>query len=262
MIAVFDSGVGGLTVAKSLKIQYPALPLLYVGDTARYPWGNKSPAVIRKYCDQFVNYFQKKNINRIIIACNTASTFAGSYLRDHYRQVTFFDVIDPVMKTLTKQFQQRKISKVGIIGTRGTIASHVYQSKIKQLSSAIKIQSRACPLLVPLVEENFHDHPATSLILKHYLQHFTNIDHLILGCTHYPLLQAQIQELLGPKVKLLSSAREIAKQIKLNPNDFSPNRPDEYFFTDCSSHYHELTSRIMDQSIKVKQLPLSQINQC
>jgi glutamate racemase len=212
MIGVFDSGIGGLTVVKSLMEYLPGYDIVYFGDTARTPYGSKSPDTVVGYALENIDFLLSQGSKIIVMACNTASSVAAERAAVQFKQ-TIFEVIAPAVEITVKHSKHQRI---GIIGTRATINSGVYEKKIKALSPEAKVYSIACPLLVPLVEEGWTKKPETAMIIKKYLHPLKvrQIDTLILGCTHYPLLNEKIQRKIGKKVKVIDSSWAVAKTVK------------------------------------------------
>lgn len=212
MIGIFDSGVGGLTAVREIFKKLPDYQIVYFGDTARTPYGTKSKETIIRYAREDAKFLLDKGAKIIIIACNTASAVASSVLREEFK-VPIFEVIGPAIE---RAVAVTKNKKVGVIGTRATIGSGVYEELIKKNNIEIQVTSQACPLLVPLVEECWLDKPETKRIVKKYLQPLKNkqIDTLILGCTHYPALKNIIQSRVGRRVKLVDSAEEVVSELK------------------------------------------------
>jgi glutamate racemase len=209
-IGVFDSGVGGLTVVKALRDTLPGERIVYVGDTARVPYGNKSHKSIIEFSRQNVSFLLGKGVAMVVVACNTASAVALPSLRESFA-VPITGVIDAgVRKALSLSRTQR----IGVIGTYRTIKSDAYKNALAVLAPDVTVVQKACPLFVPIVEENFHAHPATRLIIREYLDGIADaIDTLILGCTHYPLLMAEIATLY-PRLALVDSATAVAEETK------------------------------------------------
>lgn len=208
-IGVFDSGVGGLTVLKQLCLAFPAQSWIYLGDTARLPYGTKSGFTIRAYTEENLHFLNQFNCQAFIIACNSAS---AQFSQDSYNALPVFKVIRP---GATSALHETRNGKVGIIGTKATINSKVYEHELRAMGYQGEIFAQACPLFVPLVEEGlFHD-PATDLIIDRYLRPMkeAGIDTLILGCTHYPLLYQALKIYFGQRVTLVSSERELAQQL-------------------------------------------------
>lgn len=208
-IGIFDSGIGGLTVLKALCHNYPNENFIYLGDTARLPYGSKSPQTIRKYSEQNVQFLIHQKVKAIVIACNSAST---QFPEKSYHGVPIYNVIDPGS---AKAIATTKNKRIGVIGTRATISSDIYRQKIKALDSEAQVFSQHCPLFVPLAEEGWHDDPITSLISFRYLQNLLtkDIDVLIMGCTHYPLLKKSLSTIMGPDVALVDSGQTIAENL-------------------------------------------------
>lgn len=210
-IGVFDSGVGGLTVVKELSALLPCENIVYFGDTARVPYGNKSMPAIRRFSLEIAQFLESLRVKIIVVACNTASALALDYLR---RQITVpvIGVIDPGVRGALKH---APAGKIGVIGTRATIRSGAYQTRIHQLKRDCMVYSKSCPLLVPLVEENLLAAPVTEIALEMYLTELRDADleTLILACTHYPLLKKPISDFLGSSVHLVDSAFETAVEV-------------------------------------------------
>ena len=235
-IGVFDSGLGGLTAIKQLIRFLPKEDIIYLGDTARLPYGNKSKRTIIKFSTQNTLYLLRFNVKLIVIACNTSSSFALNALKKNYK-IPIIGVIEPGVR---KALELTGNKRIGVIGTNATIGSNAYQKRILKADSSIKIFAQSCPLFVPLVEEGWLEEKATSNIIRKYLAPLKNkgIDTLILGCTHYPLLKSSIKKIMGPAVKLVDSAREVALSAKqlLDEKDIASgqNRKGEikFFLTD------------------------------
>lgn len=211
-IGIFDSGVGGLTVAREIMRQLPGESLVYFGDTARVPYGSKSKNTVCKYSRQIVNFLMTKQVKAIVIACNTASALAVGEIREAV-EVPVIDVVEPGAHMAAASTKNKSI---GILGTESTIKSGIYEKYLHQLDSEITVVSKACPLFVPLVEEGLLEDRVTEDIVGRYLHEMKEyeIDALVLGCTHYPLLRGVIGREVGEKVKLVNPAYETAKSLK------------------------------------------------
>ncbi|MBF0490546.1 MAG: glutamate racemase [Candidatus Omnitrophica bacterium] len=211
-IGVFDSGLGGLTVVKELFMSLPEENIIYFGDTARVPYGTKSRETIIRYSREIVSVLLKHKVKMIVVACNTASSLALDVLQKEC-PVPIIGVIDPGAK---KAALSTKSKKVGIIATQSTVKSGKYAKRLKDFEPKVHVISQPCPLFVPLVEEGWFDHDITFRVAKEYLADFKKegIDTLILGCTHYPLLRKTIARVMGSKVTLIDSAREVAMEVK------------------------------------------------
>ncbi|MDH5298483.1 MAG: glutamate racemase [Desulfobulbaceae bacterium] len=212
MIGIFDSGVGGMTVAKAVEQTLPDYRLIYFGDLARTPYGSKSPETITDYARQDTEFLLSRGAKLIIIACNTAASIASDVLRREF-DVPIFEVITPAV---AKAVATSRTGRIGVIGTRATINSNVYEQKIKELNSEASIFSQPCPLLVPLVEEGWLDKRETKMILRRYLAPLKRqqVDTLVLGCTHYPLLNDLIQPRVGKRTRVIDSSQEVAADLK------------------------------------------------
>lgn len=210
MIGIFDSGIGGLTVVRALKALRPDLSFVYLGDTARTPYGTKSPETIRRYSEEAAGFLAKKGARAVIIACNTASSLATGHLREKFPGLPVFEVVAPAVEAA---LSASKNGRIGVIGTRATIGSGIYEQRLRAGRRDVEVFSRPAPLLVSLVEEGWIDTPETSAIVGKYVAPLREeeIDTLILGCTHYPLLKRTIAERLGPQVRLIDSAEAAAK---------------------------------------------------
>jgi glutamate racemase len=212
-IGVFDSGVGGLTVARELMRQLPRESVLYVGDTARVPYGPKSPDTVRRYSREIAAFLLDEGVKAVVVACNTATAHALDVLRQEI-PVPVVGVVEPGARAAVDEADAPTSSprRIGVIGTVGTIRSGAYERAIRALDPGAVIAARACPLFVPLVEEGWLDHEATELVAREYLTPLREqqVDAVVLGCTHYPLLRPLIGRVMGPDVRLIDSARETA----------------------------------------------------
>lgn len=211
-IGVFDSGLGGLTVAREIIRQIPDEKIVYFGDTARVPYGSKSKGTIIHYVEQILNFLKTKEVKAIVIACNTASAYALEEVRGNV-DVPIVGVVKPGARVAAAATKNRK---VGVIGTEGLVKSGLYTSFIQEIDPAIQVFAKACPLFVPLVEEGWWKDPITTDIAKRYLEEMKQeqVDTLIMGCTHYPLLRSTIREVMGPNVNLINPAYETAVEIR------------------------------------------------
>jgi len=211
-IGVFDSGIGGLTVVRELIRQLPHESLIYFGDTARVPYGNKSPETVRRYSREILEFLVSRDVKLVVVACNTASAHALEELR-RLAPVKVEGVIEPGARAAVAASRG---GRIGVIGTAGTVASGAYTRAIEQAADGrVQVAAQACPLFVPLVEEGWLDHAATRLIAEEYLAPLRahDIDTLVLGCTHYPLLKPLLSSLLGPSITLIDSAEQTAAAV-------------------------------------------------
>ena len=224
-IGVFDSGVGGLTVVREIVRQLPGENIVYFGDTARVPYGSKSPSTVIHFSKQIARFLQSQNVKAIVIACNTASALALEELQRDFD----LPIIGVVVPGARAAVETTKMGKVGIVGTDATIRSGVYTNIISGMNSNIEVFEKACPLFVPLVEEGFRDHSVTREIIDYYLQEVkeSDIDTMILGCTHYPLLRSRIMEYLGDDIQIVNPAYETTMDLKkiLIDNDIENQMP-------------------------------------
>ncbi len=211
-IGVFDSGVGGLTVAREIMRQLPKEDIVYFGDTARVPYGSKSKDNIIRYSRQIVRFLQTKDVKAIVIACNTASALALDIVRNE----TDIPVLGVVVPGAKSALQATRTKKIGVIGTEATIRSEMYTKVMKEMEPDVEVTGKACPLFVPLVEEGFAKHHVTEEIIEYYLKSMkeSDIDTLILGCTHYPLLRSGIRAYMGEEVNIVNPAYETAMNLK------------------------------------------------
>jgi glutamate racemase len=211
-LGVFDSGVGGLTVVRALRELLPSESMVYLGDTARVPYGSKSPDTIRRFATEDTQFLLNQGVKAVVVACNTATAHALPDLQRSFR-VPVIGVVEPgVEATLSDP----ECERVGIIGTSGTIRSCAYQHAIAMRRPDVRVEASATPLLVPFIEEGWLDHPALKSVLRDYLKPMLEkgIDTLVLGCTHYPLLVPVLKRLLGQKVRLVDSASTCAAHVK------------------------------------------------
>jgi glutamate racemase len=210
-IGVFDSGIGGLTVAHEIIRQLPHESIVYFGDTARVPYGPKSPETVCRYSREIAAFLQGQDVKAIVIACNTATAHALPALRDEL-PIPVIGVVEPGARAAVRASRG---GHIGVIGTAGTIRSGAYERAIRAIDPDVRVTARACPLLVPLVEEGWLDHPITRQVAQEYIRPLIDeqIDTLVLGCTHYPLLKQMLCRELGPAVNLIDSAAETAATL-------------------------------------------------
>jgi glutamate racemase len=250
-IGIFDSGVGGLTVAKRIFRLLPKEDVIYFGDTARYPYGPRSKEIIRKFSRQNINFLLSQKVKFIVVACNTASALALDDLeKDH--QIPMIGVIKPGASASVKATRN---GRIGVIGTLGTISSDAYRKAIHKIDSKMKVYSVPCPLLVSLAEEGYINKEATYLITREYLEPLIKkkVDALVLGCTHYPLLKKVISKIMGREVKLIDSAEETAMEVKkvltqkglVKGTNQRPSR--RFFVSDVPDRFVEVGERFLSE---------------
>jgi glutamate racemase len=268
MIGVFDSGLGGLTVLKALIKKLPAYDYLYLGDNARTPYGNKSQAVIYEYTRQAVAWLFNEGCYLIILACNTASAKAlrkiqQEWLPKHYPKRRVLGVVIPVAEATV---ERTRYGRIGVIGTRATINSKIYEAELNKLKPGLEIHVRATPLLVPLVEESWVSKPETNIILKKYLRPLKekHVDTLILGCTHYPFLQKDIERVMGKNCQILDAPAIVAAKLEDYLKRHSEietklhkNKKRIFYTTDKAGRFKTNAQKFFGQGIdNVKQISL------
>ena len=210
-VGVFDSGVGGLTVAREIMRNLPSEKIVYFGDTARVPYGSKSRETIIRYSRQIIRFLQEQQVKAIVVACNTASAFALDAVRDEF-DIPIIGVIEPGARVAAEKTRNKR---VGVIGTVGTVGSKIHAEYLKEFDPEITVFAKACPLFVPLVEEGWLHDPVTEEVAARYLKELQDkdVDTLILGCTHYPLLRSTIRKIMGDGVCLVNPAYETALEL-------------------------------------------------
>ena len=257
MIGIFDSGVGGMTVAKAVEQLLPEHPLLYLGDIARTPYGPKSPKTIEEYSIENARFLINKGAKVIVIACNSASSVATDRLRKECN-IPIYEVITPAVE---KAVEQSNSGRIGVIGTRATIDSGLYEKLIKRKNTSATVISHACPLLVSLVEEGWLNKRETKMILRRYLNFFKDyqIDTLVLGCTHYPLLTHLIQHRIGKRVTLIDSSKATANYLqksltadnRLHPVSGHTVSKNKYYVTDLTQTAERVANIIFKRRVEL-----------
>lgn len=248
-IGIFDSGLGGLTVLKVLAKRFPEESFCYLGDIARLPYGNKSPETIRKYGLQILKFLKEQNVKALIIACNSASTVFLN--EDNFEGIPLLNVIGPGAEAALRVSEDKRVA---ILGTSATIRSHAYELTLKKLDPKAEVIEKACPLFVPLVEEGLIEDPITELVAERYLKEIKEkkIQTVILGCTHYPILKADLKKVLGNKVELVESGEVLGQRLeklfargeltKASHN----SRQIRVCITDLTDHFERLAHQLMD----------------
>ena len=253
-IGVFDSGIGGLTVVKALVEELPSESVVYFGDTARVPYGTKSKSTIVKFSLENVEFLLRFGVKCIVIACNTSSSWALPTLRKYFK-VPIIGVIRPGSVAAVRQTRNKRI---GVVGTRATIDSKAYEQTIQRLDPTIKVFSHSCPLFVPLVEEGWLNGSVAGVVAQQYLEPLKqqDIDTLVLGCTHYPLLAPTIAQVMGEGVTLVDSAKQTVAEVRgvlLSVDQLCDGRsPPRYrfFVTDEPSHFVHVGERFLERPIR------------
>ncbi|MBF0426180.1 MAG: glutamate racemase [Magnetococcales bacterium] len=256
-IGVFDSGVGGLTVFKAIARRFPAESLVYLGDTARVPYGSKSARTVERYTLQVGAFLLRRGVKGVVVACNTASALGLDALRAHCA-VPSLGVIEPGCRMA---LESSPGGRIGVIGTRSTIASRAYPSALMRANPRVHVVCAPCPLFVPLVEEGWTRHPATRLVVSETLAPLRreSMDTLILGCTHYPLLKEIIQEVMGPEIRLIDSAAAVARELDRHlGHDILPAPPGhartlDFLVTDVADRFQDV-ARLFLEEIPVVQV--------
>ena len=255
-IGIFDSGVGGLTVLKALRRKLPHRDFVYLGDTARVPYGRKPAAMVAEFAYGITEFLRRADVEGVVIACNTASAAALPELSEHFH-FPIWGVIEPGVEAAGRKTRS---GQVGVIGTKGAIASGAYQRRLEQ--RGLTVWARACPMLVHIVEEGLANSPESELLLRHYLDGRADIDTLILGCTHYPLLRDAIERVVGDSVALVDSAEALAQTVNgsmgAEPISGRPGRIVHFVTGDPLAFAH--TSQVIGEvEGKVVPLPVTEL---
>lgn len=254
-IGVFDSGIGGLTVVKELNKLLPNERIIYFGDTARVPYGNKSRETVIHYSLQIAYFLLKKKIKMLVVACNTASSVSLPTLKRHLH-IPIIGVIEPGSKAASLV---SKNGNVGVIGTLGTVKSGSYKRALQKFDGKVDVYQHPCPLFVQLAEEGWHNNAIAQNVANEYLKVFRKkrIDVLILGCTHYPLLKGVIQKSVGKNVELIDSGRETAKEVKrilekrrlLNNQIIQKEKQSLFYVSDFPHKFKEISQRFLSKKL-------------
>jgi glutamate racemase len=254
-IGIFDSGLGGLTVLRDIRKAMPHEDLVYLGDTARVPYGTKSPSTVTRFACEDTEFLVRQNVKAVVVACNTASAWALPTLERKFT-LPLFGVIQP---GVSSALEHSKTHRIGIIGTSATVRSRAYVTAILACEDKAKVFARACPMLVPLVEEGWINHAVTRMVLQVYLKPLLahKIDTLVLGCTHYPLLKTVIRRMVGKSIHLVDSAESCARQVRqglermdlLNPQTDRKGTILSYV-TDETERFTQLADRFLGAPIE------------
>ncbi len=256
-IGIFDSGVGGLTVAKEVKRLLPNEDLIYFGDTKHLPYGEKSKEAIIEYTTKITQFLLQQNCKAIVIACNTATANALKEVEELVNgEVPIIDVINPVAEKVAFEIH----NNVGVIATKATVNSGLYKKSIRKHNKFIKVDELATPLLVPAIEEGFKNHPITHAIIYNYLSNhkLKNIETLILGCTHYPLLIDEIKQYYGNRVRVIDSPNIVANQLKIILeqhhllNDSSHKANYQFYLSDLTKNFEKISKKFFGKSIELE----------
>lgn len=263
-IGIFDSGIGGLTVAKAIGDLLPSEQLIYFGDTAHFPYGDKEKKSLQTYCQRIVQFLLEKDCKAIVIACNTASAACYSQLLKLVpKNIPIINVIDPVAHYIVETFTQKTI---GVIATKGTISSRVYPKSIKSLNGDIKVHSSATPLLAPMIEEGYFNNNISSTIIASYLEktHLKNIDVLVLGCTHYPIIEEEIKSFYAKRknsVSVINSAKIVALNVQKELGErglFSAQKTGnhKFFVSDFTTSFEQSSEIFFGEAVKLRKIQL------
>jgi glutamate racemase len=252
-IGIFDSGIGGLTVARALYDRLPGESTIYFGDTARVPYGPKSPETVKRYSLEILHWLLNEGVKAVVVACNTSTAHALRALQEA-TPVPVLGVIKPGARAAVGQVDG---GPIGVIGTVGTIGSDAYKRAIEALAPGLPVIQRACPLLVPLVEEGWFDHPATELVAREYLQELREacVRSVVLGCTHYPLLKPLLQRIMGPEVRLIDSGQAtaialegiLAERELEAPGDATPTH--RFIVSDDEARFRQVGARFIGERL-------------
>ena len=257
-IGIFDSGIGGLTVANAIRKELPNESLIYFGDTSHLPYGDKSADAIRFFSLRIAKFLLEKNCKLIVIACNSASSSAYDTLIDFYdqEQVIFLNVIDPLVQLAL----EKRHKKIGIIATKATINSGVYFSKLKAGDPLAQVSELATPLLAPMIEEGFHNNAVSESIISNYLNHekLAGIETLLLACTHYPLVKDQIEVFFNGKVDVLDPnealARQLRKTLDLHQLHSVEQQPKDFFYvSDFTQSFQQSTNMFYSKKVELEE---------
>lgn len=260
-IGIFDSGIGGLTVARAIYERLPHESTIYFGDTARVPYGPKSPDTVRRYSLEILHWLLGQGVKAVVIACNTSTAHALEALQAE-SPVPVIGVIEPGARAAVSAMRR---GPIGVIGTTGTIASNAYARAIQAVKAGATVEQRACPLFVPLVEEGWFEHPAAELIAREYLEPLkrANVDVLVLGCTHYPLLKPLLQRTMGPDIRLIDSGEETAAAVQGALHTTGLNAPagatpaHRFVVSDDEARFRQVGSRFIGERLrKAEVVPL------
>jgi glutamate racemase len=256
-IGIFDSGIGGLTVAKAIKEALPNEQIIYFGDTAHLPYGDKSKDSVLAYSKRIAGFLLAKGCKAIVIACNTASAHSFADLKKFYPKVPVINVVNPTVNYVADKYDS---GKIGVIATRGTIKSRIYPRKIVKKNPNLEVPQAAAPLLVPMIEEGFFNNNISQTIINSYLSpaNFKGIKALILGCTHYPLIKTEVENYYKGEVEVLDSASIVAQQVKRQLKkhgilSLKKMGEDQFFVSDYTESFEETSKLFFGQKIHLSE---------
>lgn len=260
-VGIFDSGIGGLTVARAVKRILPNESMIYFGDTAHLPYGDKSTAAIQAYSIKICDIFLQRNCKVVLIACNSASAAATDLVKEYVgKRARVFNVIDPVVNYIREKYRE---TSIGLIGTKQTVSSQVYARKVESLGNNLNLNSLATPLLVPMIEEGFLSGRISQDIINEYLKRneLQAIEALILGCTHYPLIKEEVRSYYNKKVEVIDSSEIVANSLKayleynllINQSNGSTNK---FMVSDYTESFEELTKLFFGELVHLEKYKL------
>ena len=259
-VGIFDSGIGGLTVAHAIRTELPHENIIYFGDTAHLPYGDKSEAAIQAYSVKIADALLKKGCKVIVIACNSASSAAYELLKEYARHIKIINVIDPMIELVANRFANKHI---GLIGTKRTVQSGVYARKIEELNEGITLHSLATPLLAPMIEEGFFDNKISHEIIAQYLAEpeLQNIEALILACTHYPLIKSEINDYYNNQMTILDSSQVVAVALRKYLDEekllnSSGGKQHEFLVSDYTDSFEASTRIFFQKTVHLERYPL------
>ena len=253
-IGIFDSGVGGLTVFRAIERRLPNESLIYLGDTARVPYGTRSLVTVERYALEDVAFIQSKNVKAIVIACNTISALAANRLREQ----SLVPIIGVIRAGARRAIEMTRSGYVGVIATEGTIASGAYERAMLSMRGGLEIISRACPLFVPLAEEGWVEHPVTRQVAEEYLAEMrsSRVDTLVLGCTHYPILRPVIEQVMGSQIAYIDSGEAVADVVANMLSEqgllrtASQPPTEEFYVTDSASRFRRVAELFLGRPLE------------
>jgi len=262
MIGLFDSGFGGLSIMKEVTKLMPEYDYLFLGDNARAPYGNRSQQTLITFLEESIDFLFAQGCPLIILACNTASELTVRHLQEKYlrsKNITDKKILGVILPQAEKAAEITKNNSIAVVGTRATINSQTFPNEITKINPAAKVSSQACPLLVPLVEEGWHEKPEARMILKKYLRPLksSHVDTLVLGCTHFPFMVKDFQRIMGKNVKIVHPGETVAQSLKdylsRHPEiekQLTRNKKRLFYTTDDTKRFQEIGSRLLGEKIE------------
>lgn len=257
-IGIFDSGIGGLTVARAIRELLPEESITYFGDTEHLPYGEKSADAIRAYCKNITHFLVAKGCKIIVIACNTASAHGFKTVVEVAGDIPVVNVIDPAVIYVADKYAR---GRVGLIGTKGTVRSRAYLSRLRKMASSMEVFSKSTPLLVPMIEEGFFDNNISKAVIHSYLDNpsFRNLDALILGCTHFPLIKEEIESFFGKDTEVVDSAHVVAREVRrlVGERTMTEPREDHFYVSDYTESFEQSSRLFFGEQIRLAEVSLA-----